>query len=66
MNKITVKDRLRRLRRLREYGAPKWLIKYEQILLIEERYGLRKTEELIEKHVQKIMGYGSFTIPDGQ
>jgi hypothetical protein len=65
MARNTVKDRLRRLRRLRQLGAPKWIIKYEQVVLLEERYGIRKTEELIERHVRKIMGQGSITIPDG-
>jgi len=55
--------RLRRLRKLKQLGAPRWITKYEQILCIWNRTGIMR-EDLIQKYVEPYMGIGSITVPD--
>lgn len=52
--------RLPRLVRLRETGAPRWMVKNEQISLVLNREGKRplgpRAEALYRKHVFPLMG----------
>jgi hypothetical protein len=64
--KNNVKNRLQRLKNLRKCGAPKWIIKSEQIALFlnskgRKHYGIgyapsQCQAKLYEKHVQPLMG----------
>jgi len=58
-----IRNRLRRLRVLREYGAPKWIIKNEQVSLLRNRYVADHCWTLFQRHVEPIMGQGSITLP---
>jgi hypothetical protein len=53
--RFAVRDRLRRLRALREVGAPKWIIKAEQVSLARVRYGDRVWGALHEKYVAPLV-----------
>ena len=61
-------DRLARLRTLRSFGAPRWLIKNEQVRMITEKRKLSVMaySALFDKYVAPIMGHGSITVPDGE
>jgi len=61
VNRVTY--RLRRIRKLKDLNAPKWIIKYEQVLCIWNRTG-RYREDLVQKYVAPIMGQDSITVPD--
>jgi len=62
----TPAERLARLKRLREIGAPKWIIKSEQVALVLNRKGRKHVGigkkssklqgELYVKYVQPLMG----------
>jgi len=56
-------NRLARLQTLRLYGAPRWIVKNEQVKLVEIR-SQRERYDLMEKYVRPIMGQGSITVPD--
>lgn len=60
---VKVHYRLLRLKRLRELGAPRWIIKYEQVLCLWNRRG-KYREDLFKKYVEPLMGQGSVTILD--
>ena len=60
-NRIT--HRLCRVKTLQSLKAPRWIIKYEQILTLWTRTG-QERPDLVEKYVDPILGIGSITVPD--
>jgi hypothetical protein len=56
-------NRFNRLRTLRTVGAPRWIIKHEQVKLVEARRGGHRFD-LLEKYVRPILGQGSITVPE--
>lgn len=63
-----IANRITRIQRLKELGAPRWIVAWERIMLLHELGVVddKEADQLIDEQVAPLQdGRGYITVPDG-